>query len=249
MLHLSQTLPAGALIGGEDRALTKALAVTGGARFTARPADVIRSGDKITGWREATGAVEATTATPNTGNSRFDEVSPAAFRFDTGVNCGFSLAEFAPEVERFTAAVIYTSGGEARTLCSVSTGQANNLIFLSESEGRLGAKDRQGAVEVAMDLTPGRRKARLVILCYTGRALVLKSGGNSVQAEGAVPGMAHPGDFFIGCRSNRPGLTKTLGAMHLHDVVFWPDRALIGSSDPDDVAALAALDAYHRWTF
>lgn len=249
MLLLTQSLPPGALIGGEGRLLDKALARTSGARFTAREADVIRTGDRITGWREASGAVMAATATPNAGNSRFDPGPPAAFRLDTGVHCGFFLAEFAPLVDRFTAAVLYTSDGEARTLCSVSTGQSNNLIFLSESEGRLTAKDRQGTVEVVLDLPPGPARPRLAVLCYTGRALILRLDGRSARAEGVVPAMAHPGDFFIGCRSNRPGLTKTLGASRLHEVLFWPDRALLGSAGPDDSAALAVLDRYRCWTY
>jgi hypothetical protein len=249
MLHLPQTLPSGALIGGEGSALTKALAVTGGARFIAREADVVRSDGGITGWREASGAVAAATSTPNTGNSRFDPAIAAAFLFEAGVHCGFFLDAFAPEVRRFTAAVIYSSDGEARTLCSVSTGQSNNLIFLSESEGKLTAKDRQDSVEVSLAMPANPLKTRLVVLCFTGRALSVRHAGRIAQSEGSVPAMAHPGSFFFGCRSNRPGLTKTLGSFRLHEVVFWPDRALIGSTDPDEVAALATLDAYHRWTF
>jgi hypothetical protein len=56
--------------------------------------------------------------------------------------------------------------------------------------------------------------------------------------------MNHPGDFFIGCRSNRPGLAKTLGASRLHEVLFWPETAL----SPED-EALVALGRYHRWTY
>lgn len=249
MLHLPQILPPGALIGGESRALARALTRTSGARFMARGEDLIRDGDRITGWRETTGAALATTTAPNSGGSRFDPGPPAALLCQTGVHCGFVLPEFAPAVERFTAAVIYSSQGQAKTLLSVSTGQSNNLVFLSESDGRITAQDRQNTVEVALDLPEGRAKTHLAMLCFTGRGLTLRLGGRSAQVEGVLPAMAHPGDFFIGCRSNRAGLTKTLGQSRLHEVVFWPDRALIGSSDPDDVAALAALDTYHRWTF
>ncbi len=249
MLHLSQHLPPDALIGGENRALTQALLRTGGARFIARDTDVVRDGDRVSGWREAAGATIAVTTKPNVGYSRFAPGAPAAMLCETGLNCGFMLPDFAPVVERFTAAVIYSSQGDAKTLLSVSTGQSNNLIFLSETDGSLGARDRQSGLGVTLGLPGDLARPRLAVFCFTGRALVLRMGGRSARAEGAVPSMAHPGDFFIGCRSNRTGLAKTLGSSRLHEVVFWPDRALLGSADADDIAALAALETYHRWTF
>ena len=82
-----------------------------------------------------------------------------------------------------------------------------------------------------------------------GRRLRLGLGDAMAEAAGRVPGLAHQADFFIGCRSNRSGLTKTLGQSRLHEVLFWPDRCLPGSDDPEDAAALAALHRYMRWTF
>lgn len=248
MLEIAGKLPTGALIGGEDRALSQALLATSGARFIARQADVVVTEGKITGWSEAMGAVVAELAAPNTGNSRLDASPPGAMLCEAGKNCGFVLPAFAPRVERFTAAVILTSQGEARTLVSVSTGQSNNLIFLSESEGHLVAKDRGGAVQVSLPSEP-TGKAGLVVLAFDGRRLWLSCAGQLAVAEGRVPGMDHPGDFFIGCRSNRGGLAKTLGSSRLHEVMFWPDRALLGSAEPDDKAALATLDRYMRWVW
>jgi hypothetical protein len=246
MLEIAAKLPPGALVGAEDRLLSQALARSGGARFLAREADLIRTDGKITGWREARGAVEATAAAPNTGNSRFDPGPPGAMLCNDGVNCGFALIGFTPEVKAFTVAVIYSSGGEARTLASVFTGQSHNMIFLSESEGRILAKDRQTTIEVSLPRPAGADQ--FVILSFDGNALRLQAGGQLTEAKGRVPAMAHPGDFFIGCRSNRSGLAKTLGTSRMHEVLFWPERALLGSADADDMAALEALDRYQRWT-
>lgn len=252
MLEIAGKLPSGALIGGEDRALSQAVLHTGGARFIARQTDVVATDGRITGWSEALGAVVAEAAGPNTGNSRFDAGPPGAMLCAAGLNCGFVLPAFAPGVECFTAAIILTSRGDAKSLVSVSTGQSNNLIFLTESEGQLIAKDREGSVEVALPLAPetlSAGRARLVTLGFDGRALWLSSGGQTVRAEGQLPGLDHPADFFIGCRSNRAGLTKMLGTSRLHEVLFWPDRALLGSAAPEDRAALAALDRYFRWVW
>jgi hypothetical protein len=246
MLEIAAKLPPGALVGAEDRHLSQALARSGGARFLAREADLIRTDGKITAWREARGAVEAVAAAPNTGNTGFDPGPPGALLCEEGVNCGFALAGFTLEVKAFTVAVIYSSTGEARTLASIFTGQSHNTIFLSESEGRILAKDRQTTIEVSLPRPAG--PTQLVILAFDGSALRLQSGTQMAEAKGRVPAMALPGDFFIGCRSNRSGLAKTLGTSRLHEVLFWPERALLGSADADDLAALQALDRYQRWT-
>ena len=136
MLEIAAKLPPGALVGGEERLLAQALLRSGGARFVAREADLVRHEGRITAWREAKGAVEAVAAAPNIGNSRFEAGPPGALVCSKGINCGFVLPGFAPAVTAFTVALVYSSGGEARTLASVSTGQAQNVIFLSEAEGR-----------------------------------------------------------------------------------------------------------------
>lgn len=248
MLILAQKLPAAALVGGEDALLAGAVLATGGARFVAREADLVRSDGQITGWRDSVLAVEARSAAPNTGHSRVEAGPPGAMICREGVNCGFTLPGFAPEVEAFTVAVLYRSQGEARTLASVFTGQANNLIFLAEAEGRVLAKDKAGTIEVALPLDRDRG-ARLVILAFDGRTLRLELDGRQAEATGKVPGLAHQADFFIGCRSNRAGLAKTLGDVRLHEVLFWPDRDLVGSGESEDRQALAALRRHHRWNF
>lgn len=248
MLEIAMSLPPGALIGGEDRLLSQMVLRSGGARFIAREADLLRSGEAITGWRESRRAVEAVAAGPNTGNSRFEAGPPGALACHEGLNCGFTLPGFAPEVEAFTVAVIYRSDGEAKTLASVFAGQAQNMIFLTESEGQLLAKDKLSTVEVRLPVPRGRG-VKLAVLGFDGRSLRLGLGDAVAEVAGKVPGLAQQADFFIGCRSNRGGLAKLLGQSQLHEVLFWPDRCLPGSDDPEDRAALAALRRYLRWTY
>ena len=248
MLEIAARLPPGALIGGDDQALAQALLRTGGARFVAREADILWANGSITGWRESHMAIEAAVAGPNTGNSRFVAGPPSAMVCAEGLNCGFALQGFAPEVEAFTVAVIYRSEGEAKTLASVFTGQSHNMIFLTEGDGVILAKDKMNSVELSLPV-PAGKGAKLVLLGFDGRGLWLLAGDAEVSVRGAVPDLAHQADFFIGCRSNRGGLAKTLGASRLHEVLFWPDRCLTGSADPEDVAALAALRRHLRWTY
>ena len=248
MLELAAKLPPGALIDGDDRLLGEAVLRTGGARFIAREAAMVWSNGGVAGWRESHLAVEAVPATPNTGNSRFEAGPPGALVFQEGQNCGFTLPGFAAEVEAFTVAVIYRSDGEAKTLASVFAGQANNMIFLTEGDGVLLAKDRQNTLEVSLPVPKGRG-VKLALLGFDGRILRLGLGAARAEAGGNIPGLAHRADFFIGCRSNRGGLAKTLGASLLHEMLFWPDRCLPGSDEADDRAALAALDRHVRWSY
>lgn len=248
MLEIAAKLPPGALVGGEERLLAQALLRSGGARFVAREADLVRHEGRITGWREAKGAVEAVAAAPNIGNSRFEAGPPGALVCSKGINCGFVLPGFAPAVTAFTVALVYSSGGEARTLASVSTGQAQNVIFLSEAEGRIVAKDKQNTVQAVLPLARSSRP-RLAIVGYDGRSLWLQCDGQTLAQAGRVPGMDSPADFLIGCRSNRPGLTKLMGDCRIHEVIFWPDRALPLSEATEDAQALAVLARYVRWVY
>lgn len=248
MLQIAEKLPPGALIGGDDKLLAQAVLRTGGARFVARESAMLWANGSITGWRESQLAVEAVAATPNTGNSRFEAGTPGAVICQEGVNCGFTLPGFAPEVEAFTVAVIYRSQGEAKTLASVFTGQANNQIFLAEAEGSVLAKDRSGTVQVDLPC-PAGHAARLAVLSFDGRGLRLRVGEREAFQPGTIPGLEHQADFFIGCRSNRAGLAKTLGQSQLHEVMFWPDRAVLGSSDPEDRDVLETLHRHMRWTY
>jgi hypothetical protein len=248
MLQIATNLPPGALIGGDEHLLAEAVLQTGGARFVARDTDMQRSNDKITGWREQFGAIEAVLAGPNSGNSRFQAGPPGAVIFQEGLNCGFTLPRFAAEVEAFTVAVIYRSEGEARTLASVFTGQSNNMIFLTEGDGVLLVKDRENTLEVSLPVGRGAG-AKLALLGFSGQSLHLRLGDLRAEARGIIPGLQHPADFFIGCRSNRAGLGKTLGQAQMHEVLFWPDRCLLGSDDPEDRFVLSRLVAHVRWTY
>lgn len=68
-----------------------------------------------------------------------------------------------------------------------------------------------------------------------------------MEASGKVPVLGGAAELFIGCRSHRSGLAKTLGSARISDVIYWPDRMILGS-DGDDVALdLKLLRDFWRW--
>jgi hypothetical protein len=248
MLHLSRSLPPAILIGGEGAALAETLVPMAAVWFAARPESVVRAEMGMIGWCAQNGAL-AGPIPPNQGNSRFTATAPAGFDFETGVHCGLCLPQVAPSAARFTVAMRYSAAeSDPRTLLSVNTGQANNMIFLSEADGLLTAKDRGNGISAELRAPLRGAEPHLAVVSFTGRSLILSLDGRGTTVEGRAAGMDLPADLFIGCRSTRSGLHKTLGAARIHDVIFWPDRALLHSDAPADHACRQALDRYHRWS-
>lgn len=247
MLTLSQNVPPAVLIGSEVVALQVQIAETGGVWFHGDPENVLINGDLVTGWQAQGGQAVAVPTAPNAGASHYD-LDLAGFAFQSGVHCGFTLPNAVAKIDRFTAAIVYSvADDEARSLFALNTGAANAMIFLSEGEGQVFAKDRAGAIEVGLPAPPRNSQKQMVILSFDQRRLFLWAGGEMVSAAGRPEGLDAAADLFIGCRSNRAGLSKTLGASVIHDVMFWGDRSLLGSIDARDIAALGGLHRYRRW--
>lgn len=244
MLTLAHHLPLACLIGGEGDALAAAMAASGAAWFAADPDHVLVDGDDIIGWRGRVGGAVLRPNAPNQGGAQFS-LNPMGFLLRTGVHCGFTLAGAAPNLACFTAAVIFSAPeDDIRTLFALNTGASNDMIFLSQADGQIFAKDRSGAVEAALPAPARSPVWRMAIVSYTGRALHLWADGAQALGQGVAQGMQGAGDLFVGCRSNRAGLAKTLGAGVIRDVMFWPDRALLAEgASPDS----AALQRYFRW--
>ncbi len=233
-------------MGGEGQSLAAAVLASGGIWFAANADEVLVEGDAITGWRARVGGVDLRPSAPNSGGFTFDTQNPS-FVLQMGVHCGFTLAGAVQNVGRFTAAVIFAApDDDIRSLFALNTGAANDMIFLSEAEGQIFAKDRAGGVGVYLP-SPQRRsnRWRMAILSYTGRELHLWADGAKSVGTGVAVGMDGPADLFVGCRSNRAGLSKTLGAGRIRDVLFWDGRALLAE---DSSLELTALHRYFRWT-
>jgi hypothetical protein len=59
--------------------------------------------------------------------------------------------------------------------------------------------------------------------------------------------MAGTADLFIGCRSHRDGLLKTLGQGAIAAVFLWPGLNVLDAGSATAVAQLRALDAWRFW--
>jgi hypothetical protein len=105
-------------------------------------------------------------------------------------------------------------------------------------------KDQQGTQEI----TATTGAAGRVVTVLAGRSqnrLWLRVPGRTLAQSDPCPlDLTGPFTLYIGCRSNRGRLKKTLGHFYLQDVVFWPDRNIL---EPGNTPTLEALDTEALW--
>ncbi|WP_460274222.1 hypothetical protein [Celeribacter sp. ULVN23_4] len=218
MLYVDMDLPQGALLPDLDAAENP-----GGIVFDA--VDLLCEGEVVTGWRDQTGTRLARPSIPNEGNARRDVLGERpVLRLRDGVNCGFALEELALAQPRFSVAVMFASPvGRASTLMTLNPREGRDYLFLSEADGAVELKFRDGVAGLSRPCPMSEGAMTLVCASVDGGKMKLAVNG---EAPGglAVPSGLETGfhDLFIGCRSDRAGIVKTLGEAQIARVWIWP---------------------------
>ena len=243
MLILDADLPEAALLGAEAPALAAAITSVGGSWYQAAPDWVALDDGAITEWRPRAGQGLALPAQPNRGTGKLD---PVGLRLIPSTNCGFCIEGAATEAAEFSFAVLCRPGAEElRTLLTLNLHDARNYLFLSHQAGQVSFKSQSESGEVSLPMASGTDP--LLIAGFSRGRFFLRVGGELAQSatppDTAITGAA---DLFIGCRSHREGLPKTLGDGHIAQIFFWPVNIL----DPKEQAGagqLAVLEDYLFW--
>lgn len=254
MITLDDSLPPGALCAA-DGPLAATLAADG-ALWWSGAGIVTDQAGTVTGWQATLQGATALPTDPNTGNGQMGEAGDlTGLMCREGVHCGLVAQDVAPDAGCVTLAARYLPpwGAEAKTIATLNTGggakrvEGENYLYLSEAEGRITVKDNAGLIEAQL-VAPTEDAPRLVMVTLAGQKLrVALLGGPEVTATASAPVLAGMGHLFIGCRNQRPGLTKTLGAALIADIWLWPDRAILGSDRPADRATLLAMRRFWLW--
>jgi hypothetical protein len=264
MIEFKADLPQGALLGSERDRLASVLAGGRAIWLQGRAERFDRdSYGVVTHWHAVTpvGRMSAVPVTPNEGNTRLRDTARCGMICESKTNCGLVLTDAVENAAHWTAAVIYTPGdpmgdtsSTAQTLLTVNTAttghnSSGTYLFVSDQAEGIVARDTADALEIvtpAVSVPLGR--ARMLVLTLSGKDLALAQGiGAPIHITGGNPGMACPADIFIGCRSHRNGLRKTLGQSILHDVIFWPGQTLLLPRSDSDMRQLQALRQYYLW--
>lgn len=261
MLKLDASLPEGALLGTGQAAFADKLARAGAIWLHGEEGafDIDTATGAITTWRSVDGETTATPANPNEGNGMPAEVGPyTGLRCLAEVNCGLVVEKVTQSAGTFSMAVIYQppADGQSKTLLTLNTSYSggtdgqSNYLFLSDAGDFFTVKDVRGAVEVVSPVTASSEGPRLAVVTLCGNKLALAENlGSPVISDGADAGMRTTADLFIGCRSHRGGLKKTLGGATILDVLFWPKHALLTPRGAEDRAAYLALKHYFLWEY
>ncbi len=261
MLELDQDLPETALLGTARAAFSKAISASGAIWFRGDwdAFEVDDATGAISEWRSVDQSIRATPANPNQGNGLLAEVENyAGLRCVPEVNCGFSVPKITESAGTFSMAVVYkpAADGASKTLLTVNTGYSggsdheSNYLFLSDAGDFFTVKDVRGAVEVVGPVTSSSDGLRMAVVTLCGDTLAMAEGLNTpTVVQGADAGMRTAADLFIGCRSHRSGLKKTLGGATILEVLFWPKHALLTPRNAEDRAAYVDLKRYFLWEY
>lgn len=255
MIWLDDSLPPGALCAA--RGVLAADLSESGALWWAGSGLVADATGTVTGWRSDPLGALAVPTEPNTGNGQIGEAGDlTGLLCRDGLHCGLVAMDVVPDAGHVTLAARYLPpwGAEAKTILTLNTGggakkrEGENYLYLSEAEGRITVKDDTGLVEAHLP-APSQDAPRLVLLSMAGTRLsVALLGGPEVTATASGPVLSGMGHLFIGCRNQRPGLTKTLGGALISDIWAWPGRALLGGDAPEERAALLAMRRFWLWS-
>jgi hypothetical protein len=244
MLTLNMDLPQGVLVGGDPAQFAALLNRVGAAWYSAMPED-LECDDTlaITGWRASTQSPLAQPAEPNR-QASFYKAAPglSGLDFVAERNCGFAVPGITQNAASFSFAVRFDANpGEMRSLLTLNLAARRNYVFLAEADGQIIFKTQDNSGSVSLPIGPRDQGPRWLVAGYSGgRFYLARAGDTPVVADALQRDVGGAGDLFIGCRSHRPGLLKTLGAGVISDVIFWPANIL----DKADATARMQADAF-----
>ena len=184
-------------------------------------------------WSPMDGLGEAAfPAKPNDCNSKLFE--DGGLLFEREINAGLVVANALIEPTQFSCAIRYSSEyGDARTLLTINPNDQETYLFLSEKDGHISWQDQNDLSGVSV---PAPKNGGWILVGFDAGKLSL-----SVAAEGqkfdrpqvsdtaqdeVLLSFAGVNDVFIGCRSHRKGILKTLGSSRIHDLLIWIDQDL-----------------------
>jgi hypothetical protein len=192
----------------------------------------------IQNWQPEDGiGITATPVKPNT--NQLLMAPNGGLIFEHQINSGVVIKNGLVDTKKFTCAVRYSSPlGEARSLLTINPAESKTYIFLTEKNHHIYWQDRHGEVELCL---PAPQHGGWIVAGYCEGQLSLTVAQTSADfgptirsnttSSLLVDAMVGASDIFIGCRSHRTGILKTLGTSLIHDILLWIDCDVNDSQD------------------
>jgi hypothetical protein len=253
MIEIEADVPVAALLDGATAELAAGVAAAGGwwLHGDARHAR-LGPGGVVLGWQTIDGGAEAVPTKPNEGHGHWQETETGGgLQLRTGVHCGLVLTGAVGRVDRFSLAILYRPGAEPRTLLTVNSegeGGSAPYLFLSDQGDSLLVKDTSEGLSLTAPKRAGAAGLRCVVVTLDADRIALQDSGGPVhEATGKPLAIPTPAALFLGARSHRAGLQKTLGDAVVEDVILWPGVSLLMPRDAGDRAQRLTLARYAVW--
>ncbi len=259
-IEIDAELPATALIDGPAHLLEDTIRQAEGVWLHGRDGRFECDAEgAVSAWHPRVGHLSAVPTQPNTGNARLDRFGDAlGLQTRQGIHCGLVVADVAQDVRTFSMAVIYRPDPveKPRTLLTINPrpgggeSHSGGYLFVSDLDDGLTVKDTGEALSITAPADPAPRMAHLLVVTVSGNALAVQhNGGPLHQVTGLPPGLEGAADLFIGARSHRNGLKKTLGQALYLDVFFWRGSRLLLPATDSDMSQRMALMQYYHWVY
>lgn len=186
---------------------------------------------------------------PNTDNLRLS--TARGLQFEREVNAGMVIKNALVGPSQFSCAVRYTSDtGDARTLLTVNPTDYYTYLFLTEKDGRIRWQDQKDQSDVSV---PAPRNGGWIVVGFDAGKLSLTAASkgddfgkpvhNNEPNTELANSFSGANDIFVGCRSHRKGILKTLGSSRLHDLLLWIDQDICNGDQPSLNAACRYCEA------
>jgi len=219
MYYVDQTLPEGALLRDEVPSLSAKITATNALWYSAERPFRCSNPDSLA---PRSGTLSAHPTKANASGISYTDTPMQTLVFNKKHHGGLWVEEATANANCFTFAVIYLSHRkEAKTLLTVNSQNTEDYIFLSEQDGTLLFKNDANILEVSTPIEPHNGYALVIGGFSEGQLFLQQNGGDVVTSPAKTLPFSGPADLFIGCRSHRSGILKTLGESRVSDVFFW----------------------------
>ena len=224
MLELDLDLPTGALLDPPAPDAVQLAARHGVIWFTAAQPHCVVDGGRVVEMTALGADITARPVDGNALNCRHATTDNFPFLAMTArTACGFSadLGAVGPCWGLF--AIFSAPDVPARTLVAAAAAGSRDYLYLSHDEGTLWLGRRNGDAVASVPAPAAGQRPILALARSDSAGLALSvDGGTPVRAPDAAAALEGDVTGFIGCRRQREGLYKTLGAGHIYDVGFLP---------------------------
>ena len=248
MLILNHTVPDALILPEPPRDLAPSLRDSSAHWFSADPAFVTWVAglpQTVTDLRSRTSAACAVQTAANRNHTVFaGQGGSEHLIFAKGQHCGFMWDGAGVDPQNWSCALrFHAADNDARTLMTLNAKGTDNYVFLQQIKGQMILKDQQNTHELTRSAICSEGPM-LVTLGMSQNRLWLRLSGETTHSSAARIDLHGPLTFFIGCRSNKPRLLKTLGGFALFDVVIWPDSNILDQCADGPLEALEQGDLW-----